>query len=558
MVRNRAVYKLSPLWQRAIIGGSIWGALEITLGSALHNLMIPMAAGTLLAFLGVFTVSVISANDIQRGFFWRAALICALLKSVSPSAVIVPPMVGIMVEGLLMEAGVLVLGANAFGLAVGGGLAMLSIPLFKAARLFMLYGQGIVDFFMGLISQVSKSNTIDITNSLIYSILIIYLILGILAALIGFSLGQKVSTFGSSQIELTIFGEKRGKVDFSNYLLLIIHLVALVAYLTYASAMPIAIAILSGGVYVLLTVLFYERPRRVLLKPFFVAPVFVFSFLIPLFTTKAALVPMYGTYIFVRAIFVVVTLAAIGTELAKPAVSQFFNRGFFSPVYYASSMAFNALPIYLNVFRNINFSASNAIKDIQGVIKNSGWRGNRPIIIITGGLGEGKSTYLENLLKILGKDNAINFRGFIARGIGAPPLREGYNLRIIPDGKEMMLCHRIGTCGLPNKSFEFNDEVIKGLTPELVSIKADDILVIDEVGRMELYGEVWAELMEHHLTKTKNVLVFTVRRENLMHVAERWNLNDAFVFDIANVPAEVAANSIKGLILCYNSASSRK
>jgi len=558
VVRNRAVYKLSPLWQRAIIGGSIWGALEITLGSALHNLMIPMAAGTLLAFLGVFTVSVISANDIQRGFFWRAALICALLKSVSPSAVIVPPMVGIMVEGLLMEAGVLVLGANAFGLAVGGGLAMLSIPLFKAARLFMLYGQGIVDFFMGLISQVSKSNTIDITNSLIYSILIIYLILGILAALIGFSLGQKVSTFGSSQIELTIFGEKRGKVDFSNYLLLIIHLVALVAYLTYASAMPIAIAILSGGVYVLLTVLFYERPRRVLLKPFFVAPVFVFSFLIPLFTTKAALVPMYGTYIFVRAIFVVVTLAAIGTELAKPAVSQFFNRGFFSPVYYASSMAFNALPIYLNVFRNINFSASNAIKDIQGVIKNSGWRGNRPIIIITGGLGEGKSTYLENLLKILGKDNAINFRGFIARGIGAPPLREGYNLRIIPDGKEMMLCHRIGTCGLPNKSFEFNDEVIKGLTPELVSIKADDILVIDEVGRMELYGEVWAELMEHHLTKTKNVLVFTVRRENLMHVAERWNLNDAFVFDIANVPAEVAANSIKGLILCYNSASSRK
>lgn len=557
MEKNRAIYKLSPLWQLSIIGGSIWGALEITLGSALHNLMVPLVAGTLLAFLGVFTVSVISANDIRRGFFWRAALICALLKSVSPSAVILPPMVGIMVEGLLLEAGVLVLGTNTFGLALGGGLAMLSIPLFKAIRLYMLYGQGIVDFFMGLISQLSKSNAIVITNSLIYTVLIIYLILGFLSALIGFSLGKKKSTLTSSQIELTIFGEKGGTIDIRNYFLLIIHLVALVAYLTYASAMPIAIAILSGGVYVLLIVLFYERPRRMLLKPFFVVPVLIFSFIIPLFSTQIALAPVYGIYIFVRAIFVVVTLAAIGTELAKPAVSQFFNRGFFSPVYYASSMAFNALPIYLNVFKNIDFSASNAINNIQGVIRNSSWGGNRPIIIITGGLGEGKSTYLENLINLLGSVKGLTFRGFIAKGIGLPPLRDGYTLKVLPDGNELMLCRRIAACGLPNKSFEFNQEVIRALTNDLMSIKSDEILVIDEVGRMELYGEVWAELIEHHLTKTKNLLVFTVRRENLMHVAERWNLNDAFVFDIAKTSAEFAAKSIKSLVLSYNSSGSR-
>lgn len=557
MEKNRAIYKLSPLWQLSIIGGSIWGALEITLGSALHNLMVPLVAGTLLAFLGVFTVSVISANDIRRGFFWRAALICALLKSVSPSAVILPPMVGIMVEGLLLEAGVLVLGTNAFGLVLGGGLAMLSVPLFKAIRLYMLYGQGIVDFFMGLISQLSKSNTIVITNSLIYTVLIIYLILGFLSALIGFSLGKKNSTLTSSQIELTIFGEKGGTIGIRNYFLLIIHLVALVAYLTYASAMPIAIAILSGGVYVLLIVLFYERPRRMLLKPFFVVPVLIFSFIIPLFSTQIALAPVYGIYIFVRAIFVVVTLAAIGTELAKPAVSQFFNRGFFSPVYYASSMAFNALPIYLNVFKNIDFSASNAINNIQGVIRNSSWGGNRPIIIITGGLGEGKSTYLENLINLLGSIKGLTIRGFIAKGIGLPPLRDGYTLKVLPDGNELMLCRRIAACGLPNKSFEFNQEVIRALTNDLMAIKSDEILVIDEVGRMELYGEVWAELIEHHLTKTKNLLVFTVRRENLMHVAERWNLNDAFVFDIAKTSAEVAAKSIKSLVLSYNSSGSR-
>lgn len=52
-------------------------------------------------------------------------------------------------------------------------------------------------------------------------------------------------------------------------------------------------------------------------------PVLVFSFLIPFFTTDIALAPVYGIYI-----FVMVKLAAIGTELAKPAVSQFFNSFF--------------------------------------------------------------------------------------------------------------------------------------------------------------------------------------------------------------------------------------
>lgn len=554
---QRTIYTLSPLWQRAVIGGSIWGALEITLGSALHNLMIPMAAGTLLAFLGVFTVSAVSAPSIERGFFWRAALISALLKSVSPSAVVLTPMVGIMLEGLLMEAGILFLGKNVFGLVLGGGFALLSVPLFKAVRLYMLYGQGIVDFFMNFIFQLTGNNHVVVTNALVYLVLFFYLFLGIVAASIGFGLGRKNSTLGLNQIELTIFGESNGKVDFRNYLLLLLHLIALVAYLIYASVMPNGAAILSGAVYVLLVVLFYDRPRRMLLKPFFIAPILAFSFIIPLFTTTLAYVPLYGSYIFTRAVFVVVALAAIGSELARPSFSHLFSRGIFGPVYHASCMAFNALPIYLNVFRPMNISASSIIKNIHGVIGNTRWSGNRPIVIITGDLGAGKSTYLEKLVSLVVKDTDLKFRGFIAKGIGESPLRNGYSLSLIPGGGEMPLCKRIGACGLPNKSFEFNDEVIKNVTAELISIKHDEILVIDEVGRMELYGEVWANLIEHHLQKTKNVLIFTVRHENLMHVVGRWNLNDAYVFDIKKISCEDAARNLKRLIFSYHLSSPR-
>jgi hypothetical protein len=186
-------------------------------------------------------------------------------------------------------------------------------------------------------------------------------------------------------------------------------------------------------------------------------------------------------------------------------------------------------------FKNINFSASNAIKDIQGVIKNSSWGGNRPIIIITGGLGEGKSTYLENLINFLGSVKGLTFRRFVAKGIGLPPLCEGYSLKVLPHGNEQMLCRRVGPCGLPSKSFEFNQEVVKELTKELIAIKSDDILIIDEVG----------------LTKTQNILILTVRRENLMHVAEWWKLNDAYVFDINKASVNDTAHSIKSLVLSY-------
>lgn len=550
--RHRKIYRLSPLWQRSIIGGSIWGAMEITLGSALHNLMVPMAAGTLLAFLGVFTVSAISAPSIQRGFFWRAALICSLLKSVSPSAVILPPMIGIMLEGLLMELGVLVFGANVIGMMLGGGFALLSVPLFKAARLYLLYGQGILDFFLGLVGQVSGNNVTVVANYLVYAVLIFYLIIGIIAPFIGFRLGRKNSSLKTNHVDLTFFSETSSELKYSSYLLLIVHLITFISFLLYASVMPYWAAVSIGWIYIFIVLIIYERPRKMLLMPIFIFPVLIFSFLIPLFTTKLSLVPSYGFYIFTRAVFVVVVLAAIGTELSKPAIRSLFSKGCFSPVYFATSMAFNALPIYLSIFKDTKLSASKMITGIQDVIGKTNLSANRPVVIVTGGLGEGKSTFIDGLVSLLSKEKGLAFRGFIAKGIGEPPLRDGYTLKVLPDGNELLLCKRVSACGLPNKSFEFENEVIRNLTAELTSLKQNEVLVIDEVGRMELYGEVWAELIEHHLTRTNNIVLFSVRRENLMHVVNRWNLSNAYLFDIAKVNLADAANSIKSLAFSYH------
>ncbi|MCX6550055.1 MAG: hypothetical protein NTY02_03425, partial [Acidobacteria bacterium] len=111
------------VWQRAAIYGSLWAAVEIVAGSFLHNLRVPFA-GSVLAAFGVLLMTAGHRACPERGLIWRAALICALMKSVSPSAVILGPMIGILMEGVLLEVGVRLAGGRAIGYLAGGALAV--------------------------------------------------------------------------------------------------------------------------------------------------------------------------------------------------------------------------------------------------------------------------------------------------------------------------------------------------------------------------------------------------------------------------------------------------
>ena len=62
----------------------------------------------------------------ENGLIWRAGIICALMKSISPSAVILGPMTGILTEALLVELSVWLFGKNIFGYLIAGALAVFS------------------------------------------------------------------------------------------------------------------------------------------------------------------------------------------------------------------------------------------------------------------------------------------------------------------------------------------------------------------------------------------------------------------------------------------------
>ena len=89
-------------WVYATVFGSLWGALEITLGALIHALRIPLS-GVWMAAAGVIILICGLMVYPHRGFAIRAGVVCMLLKLVNPSIAFVLAAISIMMEAIAVE-----------------------------------------------------------------------------------------------------------------------------------------------------------------------------------------------------------------------------------------------------------------------------------------------------------------------------------------------------------------------------------------------------------------------------------------------------------------------
>lgn len=140
---------IESVWLKAAVAGGLWASVEIIIGSFFHNLQIPFA-GPILAANG--TILMIAFYQVwqQKGLIWRAGLICALMKSVSPSAIILGPMIGILSEALIIETAIRLMGNNLVALSIGGALSVSTAFIHKVVGLLILYGLNIVKIYVNI------------------------------------------------------------------------------------------------------------------------------------------------------------------------------------------------------------------------------------------------------------------------------------------------------------------------------------------------------------------------------------------------------------------------
>ncbi|MFA6128366.1 MAG: nucleoside-triphosphatase [Bacteroidales bacterium] len=549
---------MSDKWLRAATIGSIWASIEIIIGSFLHNLRLPLAGSILSFFAVVLMVSFLKMWP-QKGIIWRAGLICALMKSISPSAVILGPMTGIMLEAMLMELGLFVLGMNMAGMILGGMLAVLSALFHKAVNLLILYGNDFATLLNRLVQYAAKQLRMESMTGVdvLLLLILVYLIAGAFASIAGWRLSGNPGENRNKTEDWTVAHEPVNRLfGFSerqsySIWLLAGHLVVLVLLLLGMNRLPVQFWILPVLIYLAFSLIRYNRALRQLLKPRFWIQLILITLLSTVLLQSVATGQWFdrsgfeaGVLMNLRAFMVLTAFTAISTELKNPLIKALVFRQGFASLYKSVSLAFSVLPGLVSfkavgdnhrlAFRSTILEYLNRADEIYEQFKNL--EASLPeITLITGDREEGKTTFLQNMV-----DDLINegkrVTGFTAIGIhDSSGVRCGFNIRNIETRDEAEFCRTTGQAHWDKiGKYYINPQGLATGYQWMATdrIRHSDILVIDELGPLEMAGKGWSQLISRILEEDPKPMIWTVRRKLAAKMAVRWNVGKVVFVDI--------------------------
>jgi hypothetical protein len=187
-------------WVYIGLFGALWGAVEITLGSVLHVIFPPLAdtflVGLIMASLGCLIALSGRVFVPRRGSILLIGLITAILKAFSLGGIKIGPMVAILAESLLMEAGLLLLpAAGTAGFALAGMLALSWNFFHRFIMMWLLFGKGFPEVALKMARDGSR--LLGINEELLLPILGLLLFFrlaaGLTAGLLARLLGRQVA-----------------------------------------------------------------------------------------------------------------------------------------------------------------------------------------------------------------------------------------------------------------------------------------------------------------------------------------------------------------------------
>lgn len=358
------VTKLNSIWLKAAVAGGLWASFEIIVGSLLHNLHLPFSGTILATFSVVLMISFIHIWN-ENGLIWRAGVICGLMKSLSPSAVILGPMTGIMMEAVFMDLMIYIMGRNMFGYLMAGVSALFSTILHKLASLFILYGTDLVTIYVNFFRFLQKQAGLENISpgDLIVLILVIYLLAGILAALAGIYMGRqairrqsKGSSFPLPDDPFASAWQQTDPGQSFRIAFFFIHLAMIPVMLILINHFGLQPeSLIPAGIYIFFLLIYYKRILGRLKKPFFWSQLLLMTLIAGLFWHP----PdgggfrfnngfMVGLEMSLRAVLIVSAFSALSVEIRNPRVSHYLLGMGFENAYAAISLSFNSLPVMLD------------------------------------------------------------------------------------------------------------------------------------------------------------------------------------------------------------------
>lgn len=544
---------LSEKWIKSSIVGTIWAASEIVLGSFLHNLKIPFSS-TVLTSIGLIVLISTSYKWTEKGLFWRAGLICALMKTISPSAVIFGPMIAIFSQALMLEIFTRIFGRNIFGFLIGAIFAMTWNLFQKIANYILYYGFDIVNIYSELLKYAQKqlNINIDLVWAPILILESIYASIGVIATIIGIRVGEKLLTQSQDHITQKYynnnikFNTNKFSFDYSiSWLFLnITFLISIFVLLNYTHWIIWTSAFI---IFTLIWILRYKKALKQLSRPrlwiYFVIITMLTAFVFNKIQSQEFMAGvLVGIQMNVRAIILILGFSVIGTELYNPKIRNYFANTTFKQLPMALELSFESLPLIIATVPEFKILLRDPVSVIYQVISQIEFRLvelknklKKRIFIVSGGIGVGKTTQVQKIVELLHKKN-ITINGIYAPRIMNNGETIGYDIVDIESNKREVLLRnnddesssKIGKYSISKIGFDMG---INALNKS--ANNKPDVVVIDEVGKLELNNQGWANNI-NELLNGSSLLIFAVRDSFVEQVIQNWNLTNFSVHKVSN------------------------
>jgi nucleoside-triphosphatase THEP1 len=546
--------KLSITWLKAAVVGCLWASSEIVLGSFLHNLRVPFSS-IFLTSIGIILLVSISFKWKDKGLIWRSGLICALMKSVSPSAVIFGPMIAILSEALLLEFSVRLIGKNMVGFLIGSLLAMSWNFMQKIANYLIFYGFNILDLYASMVKFAEKQLHMhfDTVWMPIIVLWIFYLFFGLVSAGIGIYIGKtalakSIPMLSADKTRMADIKSKSKTPEISYSLLwLSFNFMGMILVLVLMNFTGIYWWLAAGISMITIWAVRYKSALKPLMKPkfwiFFVAITMLSSFLFARFQSDGLTLAdglLIGLQMNFRAALMVVGFSVVGKELSNPLIRNFFIRTSFRQLPLALEIAFETLPFVIANVPPVKDVFRKPVGVIRQIVAQSEFwlekvaltmKKKSNVIIITGEIGSGKTTLISGI------SSRLQESGFRTGGIVAPAIYEqenktGYTAIDIATGNKMQLSQITEIEGMPRvgKYFFLSEALDFGRNALSVERNLESqIVLIDEIGAWELQGQGWASSLNELIINCEMPLIITVRKSFLELVIENWILQNPLI-----------------------------
>ena len=570
MTTNR-ISKLNDLWLKSAALGSLWASNEIILGSFLHNIRLPLS-GTIMSFFSVVFIVAFISRWPQKGLIIRAGLIAAIMKSMAPSAIILGPMVGIIMEALILEGFFRLAKGKTYLMFIGGGLAVSEVLFQKVGTLLISFGWDIISLLESLYGFVDKQlgNIALSGNEALIFLFTLYMTIGVIASFIGKRAGKLSFYLERDIAAVPIFTQKKNKAIFSqdnedtySWVFLVLH-ISILAFGFYVISYQEWYYGLAYIFTYFLFIHFWYKNAFTHLKKFSFWIVFILITLLAAlffnhqstgeyFSLEGLLI---GVKMNIRAALVIISFAAIGRELKSPVIKAILYQRGMQNFYRALSLAFGILPESLKAFPSAKEILSSPISLIaklllyaENLIKELERRDKAlvPIIIISGNIQEGKTTFVQKVINRLSR-KGVKMNGFISKVIYDGDQRTGYRLESINTEENAVLCkieeekewQRQGKFYFNPKAVEIGNKILFDTNSNT------DLTIIDEVGPLEYKSKGWSPAIQHISEEAISPMLWVVRESLVKKISRKWPVGNIYFFRLSD---DLPALDVENMVL---------